>query len=525
LIASAKDFSRAIRQINHSMRVDRRWCVAAYASAVILLITFIVRTAWLCDDAYITARTIDNWLNGHGLRWNALERVQTFTHPLWLFVEAAAWRMSGGFYWSSIVTSVICASAGALLITRIEGVSLLSAAALFFLCSSQAFIDFATSGLETPLSYLLLAALIAVYLVARSSPAWILWTMVLASLVAVNRLDNLVLVAPLVLHVAIVAWRETKWQFVLGLAPLLMWEAFSIIYYGFPVPNTAYAKLATGIPQSELTSQGLAYLLNSWHVDPSTLVIIGIAILAALWFRSVESLTISGGLFLHLAYVVRVGGDFMTGRFLAPAVIIAVGLLLHEARTTRSQMFMTLVMLVIGCLGYPHAASRVWRSRFPPVESLIDAHGIADERLIYARETGLVSAMRLHAAPETAWERAGRDAAAAGVSAMSRDSVGMFGYGAGPSVHIVDTLALCDPLLARLPADRPWRIGHFHRPIPRGYIETLRGKQDRLQDPALNDYYAALRNITRGPLWSRARWSAILDLNTTRARAPSAAAD
>jgi len=389
LIASAKDFSRAIRQINHSMRVDRRWCVAAYASAVILLITFIVRTAWLCDDAYITARTIDNWLNGNGLRWNALERVQTFTHPLWLFVEAAAWRMSGGFYWSSIVTSVICASAGALLITRIEGVSLLSAAALFFLCTSQAFIDFATSGLETPLSYLLLAASVAVYLLARSSPAWILWTMVLASLVAVNRLDNLVLVAPLVLHVAIVAWRETKWQFVLGLTPLLMWEAFSIIYYGFPVPNTAYAKLATGIPQSELTTQGLAYLLNSWHVDPSTLVIIGIAILAALWFRSVESLTISGGLFLHLAYVVRVGGAFMTGRFLAPAVIVAVGLLLHEARTTRSQMFMTLVMLVIGCLGYPHAASRVWRSRFPPVESLIDAHGIADERLIYARNVEL----------------------------------------------------------------------------------------------------------------------------------------
>ena len=187
---------------------------------------------------------------------------------------------------------------------------------------------------------------------------------------------------------------------------------------------------------------------------------------------------------------------------------------------------MTVGMVVIGCLGYPHAAARVWRSRpFPPVEKLIDDHGIADERFIYMRDTAFLTALRRRAAPDTAWERAGRDVAAAGVSAMSRDSVGMFGFGAGPSVHIVDTLALCDPLLARLPADRPWRIGHFHRPIPHGYMETLRGRQDHLQDPALNEYYAGLRDVTRGPLWSRARWAAILQLNTTRIRAPSPTPD
>src|ERR1700756_4952216 len=44
----------------------------------------LLRTAWLCDDAYITLRTVDNLVSGYGLRWNVAERVQTYTHPLWM---------------------------------------------------------------------------------------------------------------------------------------------------------------------------------------------------------------------------------------------------------------------------------------------------------------------------------------------------------------------------------------------------------------------------------------------------------
>jgi len=32
--------------------------------------------------AYITFRTARNFINGHGMRWNHFERVQSFTHPL-----------------------------------------------------------------------------------------------------------------------------------------------------------------------------------------------------------------------------------------------------------------------------------------------------------------------------------------------------------------------------------------------------------------------------------------------------------
>ena len=35
----------------------------------------------------------------------------------------------------------------------------------------------------------------------------------------------------------------------LGLMPLILWELFSLFYYGFLFPNSAYAKAFTGFPR------------------------------------------------------------------------------------------------------------------------------------------------------------------------------------------------------------------------------------------------------------------------------------
>ena len=43
-------------------------CLAAFALVLI-------RTAWVRDDVYFTLRTVDNFINGYGLRWNIAERV------------------------------------------------------------------------------------------------------------------------------------------------------------------------------------------------------------------------------------------------------------------------------------------------------------------------------------------------------------------------------------------------------------------------------------------------------------------
>ena len=91
--------------------------------------------------------------------------------------------------------------------------------------------------------------------------------------------------------------------------------------------------------------------------------------------------------------------------------------------------------------------------------------------------------------------------------------VGLFGYFAGPEVHVVDTLGLGDPLLARLPAQPKWRAGHFQREIPDGYLKTIETGRNVITDPEVAMTYARLKIITQDPLWSRRRWRAIVAMN------------
>ena len=62
----------------------------------------LVRTAWLGDDAHFTFRTIDNFVHGYGLRWNIAERVQAYTHPLWLMLLTPFYWITGEPFFTSI---------------------------------------------------------------------------------------------------------------------------------------------------------------------------------------------------------------------------------------------------------------------------------------------------------------------------------------------------------------------------------------------------------------------------------------
>jgi hypothetical protein len=55
----------------------------------------------------------------------------------------------------------------------------------------------------------------------------------------------------------------------------------------------------------------------------------------------------------------------------------------------------------------------------------------------------------------------------------------------------------------------PWRIGHFHRPLPEGYLESLRDPSVRIADPRVAALRADLDRITRDPLADPERWRAI----------------
>ena len=99
---------------------------------------------------------------------------------------------------------------------------------------------------------------------------------------------------------------------------------------------------------------------------------------------------------------------------------------------------------------------------------------------------------------------------------MVVDSIGFRGYFAGPLSHIIDILGLGDPLLARLPPiwDARWRIGHFYRALPPGYLDSLRSGEDLFEDQKLGEYYGHIARITQGQLLDPIRLWDILKMNT-----------
>src|SRR5262245_50021958 len=90
--------------------------LGALALALAAYAFVLLRTAWLCDDAYITFRTVDNFVNGYGLRWNVAERVQAFTHPLWMLVLSPLYALTREMYFTPLVLSLAVSLAAALLL-------------------------------------------------------------------------------------------------------------------------------------------------------------------------------------------------------------------------------------------------------------------------------------------------------------------------------------------------------------------------------------------------------------------------
>jgi arabinofuranosyltransferase len=78
--------------------------------AALLLLVFLavlLRTAWISDDGLISLRTVMNVTHGNGLTFNIGERVQTFTHPLWLALLTAGYLAIGNVYYVTFALSIV----------------------------------------------------------------------------------------------------------------------------------------------------------------------------------------------------------------------------------------------------------------------------------------------------------------------------------------------------------------------------------------------------------------------------------
>jgi arabinofuranosyltransferase len=216
------------------------------------------------------------------------ERVQAYTHPLWMFLFSAVYAVTREPYYTGILLgAAVTMAALVLFVWKVVRSPISAALAILALCFSVAFVDLSTSGLENPLTHLILVLFLWVFFTGvngtrrmpgvdqphakRAEDKTRVWLLsLLASLAAVNRMDTILLFAP---ALAYTLWRQRSWRCVWSMAiettPLVGWLAFSTFYYGFPFPNTAYSKLGTGISSAVYAAGGrFGGILARGHSPP-----------------------------------------------------------------------------------------------------------------------------------------------------------------------------------------------------------------------------------------------------------------
>jgi arabinofuranosyltransferase len=502
----------------------RVWDEALAGATIVAGLVGTAAYAWTCDDATISLRYAANLAAGHGLVFNLGERVQGFTNPLWTLGLALGALWGSHLVWAMHLG--IACSAGALAwlwscvrrlapAHRLErgagGVRFAAVVALTF--GSQPFLAFSTSGLENAATHMLVAACLVAALAERPNAV-----LIAAVLALLNRLDTAPLVAPLVA----IAWSRSgattrerasvcRLGLLGGLSLLLAWLGFATIYYGYPLPNTWYAKGGLHI------HMGLRYLGDFITRRPISAIVLFAGPLATLVCSKTPALRAAAiGVLLQVGYVVGVGGDYMHGRFFTGALMLASVCLVAEL--PRAHRARWIEVALVGILAVA------------TLLDLVRASSVEQEQdgvFVIERE------------PEFAlWNRGPVEVEAPAPMkfqleevAISNHLVGQV-FGSDPRISWIDGYGLLDPYVARCPIiGTDPRPGHAERLIPRAYLRArgdvrqLPNGRERLDagDPSLGPElvhmranpgwpseehrrrYEELDMLTRGPLFDSTR--------------------
>lgn len=492
---------------NNFFQLQKTWISFFF---ITIFIVELIRTAWISDDAGFTIRTVSNLINGDGAVFNIGERVQAYTHPLWFLLLSIFSYVNHDVIYVVFILSILCSVLSLwFFICKISTSQfgyLLATSSLIF---SKAFLDYSTSGLENPLSHLCI--LITVYAAfrfeAKPNGNNLKIYILMSAFVVLTRQDLAIIILPLSAHILYRAKQgkiSLLFPVLIGLSPIILWEVFSILYYGFPFPNTAYAKLGSGIEKLDILRQGLYYFRESFLMDPLTLSVIMFgAILSAYGSRIIRSLGL--GILLYLGYILYIGGDFMAGRFFTVPLLFACIVIARTNFTRKAALFLATPLLTLSIWSFPNTIFS--NEDYKPRAS---SYGVADERGVYYQRYGL-----LHFADKN-------PQLASSLSLKHNKEKEVYiicnafhGLSNGRNMHIVDNCGLADPLLARLPArrDKFWRIGHFFREVPEGYIETIQSHQNVIKDIDTKKFYDLIRLITQDKIFTLSRMQAIFLIN------------
>ncbi|MGQ0803306.1 MAG: hypothetical protein ACT4PI_05525 [Actinomycetota bacterium] len=440
---------------------------------------------WMSDDGFINLRVVRQITSGHGPVFNAGERVEASTSPLWTFVLTAGDVVSPvRLEWVAVLTGIALTLIGVtfaidgsrrLIPARAPGELYVPVGAAVLVAVTPVW-TFSSSGLEGGLTTAWLGA--SLWVLARWAPErarlpW--WSAAVLGLGPLIRPD-LGLFMVLFLAVVLVARRqEDRWAdrgrfLAAALALPVAYQIFRMGYYASLVPNPALAKEAGG---SSRWGVGWDYLVEFVQPYALWLPLLVLAVGAYVPLarsarrehrttpRLVAGAFVAGGL-LEALYIVRVGGDFMHARLLLPAFFAFVApVAVVPLRREYALSLLVLPWCLVGLLflradadevaGFGTGEQKVTLADFGwqpggPQRAWFDGTGV------YYTTTKLDA--------ETV------DGRRAEVASYG---LGVIGYSLGPDVYVLDLLGLGDPFTSHLELSRRGLIGH-EKPLPAPWI-------------------------------------------------------
>lgn len=336
--------------------------LTAWITTLGAALAFLMR--WTQDDAYISLRYARNLATGHGLVYNPGEFVEGYTNFAWTVLMAVPLKLGIDpvlfGHLVSIAFMVATILALITLATRVFGSPLMGNLCGLVLLGNATFLWYGTGGLETQMQTALVTMvwLLALPVLRRSgkppTAATLALLSALAGLSLLTRLDSVLVVLIPMLAVFWDVCRQPDTRLIRlpalfgpALAMVLPWTLWRLSTYGSLIPNTATAKAN---PLSISVLQGLSFLalfvtVNLLFVFLPSALRYGGQLLARAPFGA-----IAGTIALWVAYILKVGGDFMEFRFMVcvlPLLSVVLVALMSLTRSPRYQSVL-LASLAVG---------------------------------------------------------------------------------------------------------------------------------------------------------------------------------
>ncbi len=501
--------------------------------ALLIFIAVITLLAWQSDDSYHAYIMAKNLVDGNGFVYNVGQRATATTCPLFTLVVAAGYFVIRDMFFVSLLINIVFSSiAFKILAWDLCRTKRQIVFCLAVLIGSVSFVSYTTSGLENSMLFFLGALFLKKYFERELYTGKdMLILAVYVALIAMTRMDAVLMFAPMAVYVYLakrdgVSFGKAVGIGILGLLPFVLWELFSIFYYGFPFPNTAYAKLGTDIAFRDYVVRGIRYYLNAAVCDPIILIVPLLVMIAAISVRKGQYIFCMAGPFLYGIYLIAVGGDFMMGRHFTTMFFISLMCYIDirnrefselgkGARFNRRFVGIAIAALVFGFTSDVITDQFLFGRTF--------GSPISDERAGYFTTASLFN--NLYSLATTGqlcirdtWNEDGvkeiRDNDMPGGILESVPGITKY-Y--NNDLYLNDLYALGDPYLAHLPAVKEpgWRIGHMWRQAPEGYTDMILFSYtpNSIKNEDAREYYRIIDEITRGDLFDKDRIIKVININ------------